>query len=177
MFSWLLALRCSSALFFQRKVKFPNEFDALDLVTDELKGKMMPVSRRLKEVEKERAERRKVRKRTKVVKTTKDKDVEMGDATAVVLESVPSGSTTETTAENTAASASTATTGEEGKGKEIAVGELEEESVYRQNEIKELDALVDPELKNDVGCSLSGLYDLVGERFTLLFLFRPSELS
>jgi ubiquitin carboxyl-terminal hydrolase 14 len=155
-------------------VKFPSEFDALDLVTDELKGKMMPVSRRLKEVEKERAERRKVRKRTKAAKTTKDKDVEMGDATTAVLESVPSGSAI---AENTAASESTTTTGEEGKGKETAAGELEEESVYRQNEIKELEALVDPDLKNDVGCSLSGLYDLVGEHFTLLFLFRPWEMS
>ena len=49
----------------QRKVKFANEFDAVDIVTPELKDKLIPVSRRLKEIEKERFERRKVRKRTK----------------------------------------------------------------------------------------------------------------
>ncbi|KAJ3574855.1 hypothetical protein NP233_g1485 [Leucocoprinus birnbaumii] len=53
-----------------RKVKFPTEFDALDLVTDNLKNKLIPASRKLKEVEKERGERRKVRKRTKAVATS-----------------------------------------------------------------------------------------------------------
>ena len=65
-----------------RKVKFPTEFDAIDLVTDELREKLLPVSRKLKAVDKERAERRKVRKRTKVAKEKKDGDVEMADASA-----------------------------------------------------------------------------------------------
>lgn len=42
-------------------------------------------------------------------------------------------------------------------------GELEDESVYRTRELNELEALVDPELKADFGCSLTGLYELVGE--------------
>ena len=49
----------------QRQVKFPTEYDALELGTDELKNKLRPVSRRLLEIEKERRERTKVRKRTK----------------------------------------------------------------------------------------------------------------
>ncbi|KAG6869659.1 hypothetical protein C0992_002440, partial [Termitomyces sp. T32_za158] len=49
----------------QRKVKFPLEFDALDLAADDLREKLLPASRKLKEIEKERTERRKVRKRTK----------------------------------------------------------------------------------------------------------------
>ena len=70
-----------------RRVKFPEEFDALDIVTDELKEKLLPVSRKQKEIEKERAERRKVRRRTKVAKAEAEKekksqDVEMADATA-----------------------------------------------------------------------------------------------
>jgi ubiquitin carboxyl-terminal hydrolase 14 len=123
----------------------------LDIVTDDLKEKLGPVSRRLKEIEKERAERRKVRKRTKVATTagsSKDADVEMADASAA---STASGSTA---------------TGE-GKGKEVAAGELDDESVYREKETKELEELVSPELKNDVGCSVTGLYDLVGESHVL----------
>jgi ubiquitin carboxyl-terminal hydrolase 14 len=151
-------------LILQRKVKFPTEFDALDLVTDDLKEKLIPLSRRLKEIEKERAERRKVRKRTKVVAaststsstaaTAGSADVEMGDA---------SGSATATATAITAEAPTAEGAGpEEGKGKEKAGGELEDESVYRENELKELEALISPEVKADVGCSVTGLYDLVG---------------
>ncbi|KAG6911096.1 hypothetical protein DXG01_004611 [Tephrocybe rancida] len=134
-----------------RKVKFPLEFDALDLATDDLKAKLLPASRKLKEIEKERGERRKVRKRTKnapppgpstpaPVATT---DVEMGDATAIVAVDAP---TTEAVVE---------------KGKPIAGAELEDESVYRAREKEELDALVSEEVKRDLGASATGLYDLV----------------
>lgn len=141
----------------QRKVKFPTEFDALDLAADDLKEKLLPVSRRLKEVEKERAERRKVRKRTKnappssaiastTTATTATVDVDMGDASAVmpVDASVPAG-------------------GVEEKGKPVAGGELEDETVYRARELAELEALVSEDTRRDVGCSVTGLYDLVGE--------------
>ncbi|KAG5726473.1 Ubiquitin carboxyl-terminal hydrolase 6, partial [Termitomyces sp. T112] len=72
-----------------RKVKFPLEFDALDLATDDLREKLLPASRKLKEIEKERMERRKVRKRTKNALPSASSgpaataiDVEMEDATA-----------------------------------------------------------------------------------------------
>jgi len=48
-----------------RRVKFPFELDATDLSSDELKAKILPLNSRLKEVEKDRAERLKVAKRTK----------------------------------------------------------------------------------------------------------------
>ncbi|KIJ64270.1 hypothetical protein HYDPIDRAFT_90832 [Hydnomerulius pinastri MD-312] len=123
-----------------RKVKFATEFDALDIVTPELKTKLTPVSRRLKEIEKERAERRKVRKRTKAA-------------------SAP-----------TSSSGPTAAAAAEGSGMNVdeppapaaeVPGDLEEESVYRTKELSELEGLVDPELKEDFGCSVTGLYDLV----------------
>lgn len=141
----------------QRKVKFPTEFDALDLATDELKAKLLPVSRRLKEIEKERAERRKVRKRTKIAPsnsaiastttaTTATVDVEMGDVSGVMPADAP---------------VSARGVGE--KGKAVAGGELEDESVYRVQELSELEALVAEDVRQDVGCSVSGLYDLVGQ--------------
>lgn len=131
-------------------MKFPLEFDALDLATDELKQKLLPVSRKLKEFEKERAERRKVRKRTKATSAAAPStstsssavpnavDVEMGDSTAVTLE---------------------ASSNQE----KVVVdgGELEEESVFRAREAEELEALVSEDVKNDLGASTSGLYDLV----------------
>jgi len=140
-------------------VKFPTEFDVLDLVTDELKEKVLPVSRKLKEVEKERAERRKVRKRTKNVaaSASASTDVEMADASASA-----GTSTVAVVAEATSAVPAEGSAIAEVNGKEKAGGELEEESVYREKELKELEMLISPELKGDVGCSVTGLYDLVG---------------
>lgn len=48
-----------------RKVKFPFELDATDLSSDALKAKILPLNSRLKEIEKDRAERSKVAKRTR----------------------------------------------------------------------------------------------------------------
>ncbi|RDB23339.1 Ubiquitin carboxyl-terminal hydrolase 6 [Hypsizygus marmoreus] len=143
-----------------RKVKFPTEFDALDLVTEELKAKLLPVSRRLKEIEKERRERRKVRKRTKAVATppplpltphplaptpVPSIDVEMGDSVGIQGVDTPAGEETV----------------EPGEPKAKAEGELDEESVYRKKELEELEELVSEDVRNDVGASVSGLYDLV----------------
>lgn len=144
-------------------------------------------------MEKERSERRKVRRRTKrgVVSKEKDKggDVEMGDATSappglVPLSSsdapessIPSASTTTATTATAAPAADATATTTENKGKAREEGgELDEESVYRDQEIKELEALVDPGLKADLGCSVSGLYDLVG-KFLLPFSSFPMSLT
>ena len=149
-FPSLTVLMCFGAS--QRKVKFPVEFDALDLATPELKEKLMPVSRKMMEIDKERRERRNVRQRTKNAPASSSKppaatgDVEMADA-----------STTSTTT-------TSATEGTEAEAeKETNTADLEDESVYREKEISELEALVSSELKADVGCSVSGLYDLVGK--------------
>lgn len=149
-----------TTVFLQRKVKFPLEFDALDLATPELKEKLMPVSRKMMEVEKERRERRKVRKRTKNAPASSSKpaapagDVEMADASTAAA---TTATATTTSTEGAAADAG------KGKEKEINTADLEDESVYREKEISELEALISPEIKGDVGCSVSGLYDLVGK--------------
>lgn len=67
--------------------------------------------------------------------------------------------------------------------KEVPGVELEEEGVYREKELKELDALVHPDLKTDVGCSVAGLYELVGpltlscSRFIVCADGAPSQQS
>jgi len=137
-----------------RKVKFPQEFDALDLATDELRAKLLPASRRLKEIEKERGERRKVRKRTKQAAPAAagpssaiapaTTDVEMADASpaqAVSTEGVASAGGS--------------------KDKEVGLGEPEDEITLRKKETAELAQLIDEEVKRDVGCSATGLYELV----------------
>ncbi|TFK96927.1 hypothetical protein BDV98DRAFT_575421 [Pterulicium gracile] len=120
-----------------KRVKFPEVYDATELASDELKSKLEPVANRLKDLEKARAERRKVRKRTKASKESAAKpaapsgDVEMGDASTAAEQQVEEG------------------------------GELSPEGVYREKEGKELEALVHADLKTDVGCSEHGLYELV----------------
>ncbi|KAJ7730663.1 hypothetical protein DFH07DRAFT_848431 [Mycena maculata] len=156
-FSWRADINKKAKI--MRKVKFPSEYDAVDLCSDGLKAKLLPVSRRLKAVEKEREERRKVRRRTKVAAPSASTsavpgagagagDVEMADAPAVATESAPAVMDVEGEGEG------------KGKAKEDG-GALEEESVYRARELAELEALVDPDLQTDVGCSNSGLYELV----------------
>ncbi|KAF8525714.1 hypothetical protein JB92DRAFT_3081660 [Gautieria morchelliformis] len=125
-----------------RKVKFPFELDAMEMVTDELKRKLADANGKVKQVEGERAERRKVRRKTKRSGVgicergggAGAEDVPMADAR------------------------------EEGKGKgkaeEPAAGELEDEAVLRERESKEFEALIDPELKADIGASVTGLFEL-----------------
>ncbi|KAF7759673.1 hypothetical protein Agabi119p4_11368 [Agaricus bisporus var. burnettii] len=134
-----------------RKVKFPTELDAVDFATEELQAKILPASRKLKEVEKERFERRKIRKRTKNVTTSKAATSSTVEATTTAPG--PDGDVAMADAGPSSA--------EQDKGKATVEGELEDESVYRGREEKELAELADPDLKKDIGASQTGLYDLV----------------
>ncbi|KAG8957901.1 deubiquitinating enzyme [Tulasnella sp. 419] len=136
-----------------RKVKFPFELDLLadGIVTDELKAKLAPVNGRLREIERDRMERRKVRKRTRIAKEASEKGKEKEADGDVVMGDHAAGSSSEAPAPSE---------GGEAK-KEILPGELEEESVIRKREAEELLALVHPDLKNDVGANVSGMYELI----------------
>ncbi|KAF8889053.1 hypothetical protein BD779DRAFT_1521718 [Infundibulicybe gibba] len=125
-----------------RRVKFPHELDALDLTTPELKSKLLPVSRRLKELEKERSERRKVRKRTK------------NPSAAPFV----SGSEAAERADVAMAVDATILADPSHVGPNQELGD---ESEYREKEKKELEELIPEDIKSDVGCSVSGLYELV----------------
>ncbi|KZT00260.1 cysteine proteinase [Laetiporus sulphureus 93-53] len=120
-----------------RKVKFPTDFDALELVTDELREKMLPLTDRFKKIEGDRSERRTIRKRTAARRQAL--------ATA-----------------QTAATASASEPAEvPGQVAEEVPMDLDEEPVYREREREELEALIHPDLKADVGCSVSGQYELI----------------
>lgn len=136
----------------QRKVKFPNEFDALEIVTDELREKIQPVARKRIEIEKARDERLKVRKRTRVA------------APAVQSSGTDAGSGT---VANAVASGGGDVEMTEPAAEQAADEELRPEEWYREREKTELEALIDPSIAADVGSSQTGLYDLVGE-FVLL---------
>jgi ubiquitin carboxyl-terminal hydrolase 14 len=137
----------------QRKVKFPNEFDALDIVTDELRKKMQPVSRKRIEIEKARDERRKVRKRTRV---------------AVPATQPPGSNAGSGTEANAVPTSSGDVEMSEPAAEQLAAGEeLQPEEWYREREKTELESLIDPSIKTDIGANQTGLYDLVGE-FILL---------
>ncbi|PCH43146.1 cysteine proteinase [Wolfiporia cocos MD-104 SS10] len=121
-----------------RKVKFPTDFDAIDLVTDELKAKILPLSTRYKKIEGDRSERRSVRKRAKA----------RSEAAA-------------------RASATPATDGDsaamevDAEAPSAAQPELEPEEVYRDRERRELEELIHPDLREDAGCSVSAQYELI----------------
>ncbi|KAI0920598.1 hypothetical protein AcV5_010293 [Taiwanofungus camphoratus] len=133
-----------------RRVKFPTDFDALEIVTDDLKEKLLPVSTKFKILESERLERRKVRKRTKAPKPSSSNAMDIDAADPSTSSNGPS-----------AQAEGQSTSEGEGHSKTAAGEELEEESVYREREAKELDALVHPDLKTDIGCSTTGQYELI----------------
>jgi hypothetical protein len=134
-------------------VKFPFELDALDICTPELKEKLLPANTKMKEIERDRRERRKIRRKTK-------KRVESAEGAG---QSAPGGEDVPMADPSTAPTSSTQTDGAE-PGTAVGAGaELEDENVYLEREKKEIDALVDEEIKRDTGASISGLYDLYGE--------------
>ncbi|GAA5863401.1 hypothetical protein JCM8547_006970 [Rhodosporidiobolus lusitaniae] len=139
-----------------RKIKFPFDLDASELVSDDLKRKILPVNEKLKDFDKDRRERakarRKVRKQVEAAQATAKKD----DSTAATQQSNPSDDPPEAIlVDNSAAEEK-----KEGGG-EVA-GELPDEETKRQEELAILTSLVHPDLEADVGANVSGLYELVG---------------
>ncbi|TIA93624.1 hypothetical protein E3P99_00107 [Wallemia hederae] len=121
-----------------RKVKFPMEYDASELVSDDLKNKINPVNKKLLSINKDREERRRLRKRIKTRTDLEQKANEAKNTDEMLIDEI--------------------------KDEQSKIGdvELQDEKVYDEREKAELDALIDDDLKKDVGCSKSGLYDLVG---------------
>lgn len=101
------------------------------------------------ELEKERMERRKVRKRMK----TKGSASQTGTPS----ESTPATEGAEAGVEN----------------KPEGGDDLEDEAVLRKKELEELEALIDPDVKGDVGASPTGWYELIGTCGGLSFRSGP----
>lgn len=112
------------------------------------------MSTKLKEVTKDRFDRRVVRKKTKAAK---EKAAAAKDGDDIIMEP----------AEPLASSSS-------GDAPKYAAGEeLKDESVYREQELKELEALIHPDVKADTGANVSGLYELVGAYYVVFSLCTP----
>lgn len=73
-FYWKASIRKKAKIL--RKVKFPFEFDAVELCAPELKEKLVPVRDRLREIGKVREEKERVRKRAKMQLDAADKATE-----------------------------------------------------------------------------------------------------
>ncbi|CAE6526436.1 unnamed protein product [Rhizoctonia solani] len=122
-----------------RKVKFPFELDVLDLLTDELREKIQPATRKLLQIEGERLERRRARRKLK----NKNNQA--------------SGSA----ADNAGASS----TGANNEPEAMAVdeprpGDIEDEAPAREREKAAIDAVIDPEIRADTGAAVHALFEL-----------------
>ena len=155
-------------------MKFPFTLDLLELCTDELRAKMTGVNRVLCDVDRARRERTKVRSKMKVAVEEKGKD---GDVEMEVAPVEASGSSapaaTTTTAVTETGNETTKEEKKEDTKQTVLDGELEPEHVYRAREKASIEAAIDPSLKADVGCSVSGLFDLCGMIALLQFLSFP----
>lgn len=129
-----------------RKVKFPFDLDVLDLVTDDLKKRIMPLNEKFKDVDKDRRERAKIRRRAKIVK--EEKAAEAGPAAVAPVQANPEDDPPE------------AMLVDEASGPKE--GELVDEESKRKEEVELLSKLVDPKLKEDVGANVTGMYELAG---------------
>ncbi|KAL7412300.1 hypothetical protein BDY24DRAFT_393930 [Mrakia frigida] len=134
-----------------RKVKFPFEFDALDLCTDSLKAKLLPVNTALKNISKDRDERAKIRKR-----------IRGGQSAAAASTAVASSSASTSTAMAVDGESAPAAAVTE-KVVEVYGGTEEEERKKRAEEGVTLRGLVDESVRADTGANASGLYELCGE--------------
>ena len=138
----------------------------------------------MKEIEKERRERRKIRRRTKkAVEPSSSGTSEPPAAGASASEPQVKGDVKMADVSASASASASAETGTAvgaGEGAGVitnAQPELEEESVYVEKEQKEIMALVDEDVRKDVGASFSALYDLYGGFFLFWFSCYPISFA
>lgn len=165
-FYWRREIRKKTKI--ARKVRFPFELDVTDFLSDELKAKTRPYRDRLIEISKEREERSRIRKKAKA----KKEEALRSDAAASTKpgESAiasSSGNEAPKPAEPMAVDPSeerlNAPTEVEVSSSALgAVTTEEEELKLREKESAELEKLIHPDIKADIGANPSGLYELVG---------------
>ena len=140
-------------------MEFPLEFDTLELVTDELKEKLVPLRHRIKELEAIREERKKESRSTK-------------GAHALFMNTFTHAITTAMSSETGRASGGIYQSDilrAAREDNEVFVDEM----AHRDRERKDLEEMVNRDLRVDVGCNITGLYDLVGEFLHGNSLCRP----
>lgn len=151
-----------------RKVRFPFELDVTEFLSDELKQKTRPYREKLIELSKERDDRARVRRKARA----KREEAAKSDAASSTDSRQATATTSGTEAPRPADGMAIDTTEERQNAPtdiEVASGTAlgsvvseEEERKLREKEDAELAALIHPDLKDDVGANVSGLYELVG---------------
>ncbi|KAH7185303.1 uncharacterized protein B0J16DRAFT_362759 [Fusarium flagelliforme] len=136
-----------------RKVTFPKELDIVEFCSDELKNALIPVRDKVREIRKDEEDIERARKRRK---KTHDQDV--GD--------IPGGAglpTEKEKKEDAKKSADGDTVmGEEGETYKTDADIEAERNASIIEAKKELNALINHDLRNDDGANQSGLYELRG---------------
>ena len=132
----------------------------LNWVTDDLKAKLLPINVRLKEIEKGRAERRNIRKKTKSV-VSPGAPAPTGSAPVALPMVAAGGSANDVTMSDGADT--DPVVAPESTNVVVHSETMEDEASIRQREAAELFDLLPDDLKADVGANYSGLYELVGK--------------
>ncbi|KAL1746579.1 hypothetical protein HDZ31DRAFT_33831 [Schizophyllum fasciatum] len=140
-----------------RKVKFPLELDALELCTDELKAKLTLVNRKLGEIGRARRDRAKIHARRKGLASEARKT---GGGPAGGMGGTSGGIAVSGEATSVAGGEDPNAMQVDEEGNTCST-RVEDEFVIRTKEAEELKALTPQDIKNDIGASESGLYDLV----------------
>ncbi|GAA5962266.1 hypothetical protein JCM8115_004272 [Rhodotorula mucilaginosa] len=134
-----------------RRVKFPFELDATELVTDSLKQKLLPVNEKLKDIDRDRRERAKTRRKTK----KRVEQQELAKKAEAAGQPAPAQDPNDDPPEQMLTDGPSGDT-------ELAAGELPDEETKREEELATLLSLVHPDLEADKGSNVSGLYELAG---------------
>ena len=132
----------------------------LDWATDDLKAKLLPINVRLKEIEKSRAERRNVRKKTKSA-VSPGAPAPTGSAPIAPPMVAAGGAVDDVTMSDGADS--DPVVAPESINVVVHSETIEDEASIREREAAELVGLLPDDLKADVGANYSGLYELVGK--------------
>jgi ubiquitin carboxyl-terminal hydrolase 14 len=129
-----------------RKVTFPHELDAVEFCTDELKKALIPVRDKVREVRKDEEDVERARKRRK-----KNPNQEAEVPEEKKEKSKKDSKQPATSADGDVEMAETFKTDAE--------WEAEKDAALLESK-KELNALIDPELRKDDGANQSGIYEL-----------------
>ncbi|KAJ3530354.1 hypothetical protein NM208_g9361 [Fusarium decemcellulare] len=137
-----------------RKVTFPQELDIVEFCSDELKKALIPVRDKVREIRKDEEDIERARKRRK-----KNHDQDVGD--------IPGGAGLPTEKEKKEAEKKEAEQSADGDTvmgetfKTDAEVDAEKDAALLEAK-KELNALINPDLRSDDGANQSGLYELRG---------------
>jgi ubiquitin carboxyl-terminal hydrolase 14 len=139
-----------------RKVTFPDELDAIEFCTDELKKQLIPIRDKIRDVRKEEVDVERARKRQKRMKAGEENDAGP-NVSKEPLQKKKEAQQAKEDAKKPAADTEMA----EVEYKTDAQHEAERvESILAAK--KEVLALVDPKLAADTGANQTGLYELRG---------------